>query len=264
MSDPDSSVVPSEAVNAQNQAGDEGGGGEEEDDHPYHADGCRPLDLFVATPEDIVCPVGKGVMLDPVIVKTANCRHEVCSACLRKSEQAKGKVCPVCSEPYREDDIVPNRKNRLRVLELTAYCDHKEKGCPWEDKQAFLQDHLSECEHTKRLRCFFWMYGCKYSSSPTELDHHLLDQAQYHLQLTCQRLEAYGDNGEFAIKPTEQPVVKQSGGLSDGQCSLFVECIGKGFDVDEISAKFRERFDDTAWSVIRCLRADCTPHIESV
>eukprot|EP01060_Flectonema_neradi_P036166 TRINITY_DN6891_c0_g1_i1.p1 TRINITY_DN6891_c0_g1~~TRINITY_DN6891_c0_g1_i1.p1 ORF type:complete len:253 (+),score=43.32 TRINITY_DN6891_c0_g1_i1:90-848(+) len=224
---------------------------------------CRGVELFVATPDDLLCPLGRGVMCEPVLIKT--CGHSFCGPCLKQYiEEKDTKDCAVCGKGYTEDSLVMMRNAKLRVLELTAYCDHKAEGCEWEGKFAFHDDHIQQCPFTEQVRCFFSQYGCDFEGTNEELHHHLLDQAQLHLEQTCNRLESYGDNKEAAVVPTTNLIVKQHGGVSDEQVELFQELVKKDVTPTDIAEAFRERYPGTAWTVLKCLRAECEQHIESL
>ena len=231
---------------------------------PPRPGGCRDISLFEGAPQELMCPIGGGVMVEPRQIAVDGCGHIFCEACIVRWQNDCGNNCPSCSTPFDDSDITAMKNLKLQVLELDSVCDNRNKGCTWSGKYAFASDHHQECEHTERLRCFFWMYGCTYVGPSQELDHHLLDQAQHHLQLTCERLEAYGDNNEFSIKKTEEPQVKQHGGLEEAQCNMFKECVSKEMSATEIAGKFRETYENVAWSVHKCLRSECDQHIESV
>ena len=232
---------------------------------PPREGGCRNSELFVTVFEDCVCPLGGGVITEPRRINIEGCGHEFCECCLSRWQSDCGNTCPSCRRPFGEDDLVCDKQAKLRVLDLTCYCDHKAKGCEWEGKFAYLPDHLNECRYTERSPCCFWMYGCDYVGTLEEIDHHLLDQAQHHLQLTCERLEAYGDNNEIAVKKySDTPEIRQHGGLAEEQCEEFTQCVTQDLDAATISAKFRDKYTTQAWSVHKCLRAECDQQIQSV
>ena len=104
----------------------------------------------------------------------------------------------------------------------------------------------------------------KKTGTNVELHHHLLDKAQLHLELTCNRLESYGDNKEETVVPTTNLIVKQHGGVSEEQQQLFESLVIKETTPTDIAESFREQFPGKAWTVLKCLRADCEQHIESL
>eukprot|EP00756_Hemistasia_phaeocysticola_P045456 Hpha_TRINITY_DN19208_c0_g1::TRINITY_DN19208_c0_g1_i1::g.194422::m.194422 len=233
-----------------------------------HGVPCRDTELFVEPPDDCRCPMGKGVMTDPQVIQIDGCEHEFCSGCIRGVMQTERSECPQCQQPFTLRDLRGVRKARLRVLDFPSHCDNRGQGCEWEGKYGMMDMHLRECEFATVYRCPFWHYGCGYNGPSADVDHHLLTVAQDHLRMTCQRLEAYGDVGEFAQSPNEDPVVKVEGGLTDEQAQYFKDLIVKAhcekIEVSDIAEGFRERWSDKAWSVLRCLKADNQQYIQSL
>eukprot|EP01065_Artemidia_motanka_P025548 TRINITY_DN30535_c0_g1_i1.p1 TRINITY_DN30535_c0_g1~~TRINITY_DN30535_c0_g1_i1.p1 ORF type:complete len:268 (+),score=77.26 TRINITY_DN30535_c0_g1_i1:74-877(+) len=229
---------------------------------------CRDAALFTEVPEDCVCPIGGGVMTDPQIILVDDCEHEFCSGCIRRVLTSERSECPQCRRPFTIRDLRGLRKARLRALDLGCYCDNREDGCDWVGKYGMLDGHLLECRYATRYRCPFHFYGCGFNGPSPEVDHHLLMNAQEHLRLTCERLEAYGDASEFAQAPSTKLVEKQSGGITEEQCALFkdlvVKSVDEGLDVADIPEQFRARFPEVAWSVLRCLKSDNVQYIHSL
>eukprot|EP01062_Namystynia_karyoxenos_P060505 TRINITY_DN5211_c0_g2_i1.p1 TRINITY_DN5211_c0_g2~~TRINITY_DN5211_c0_g2_i1.p1 ORF type:complete len:302 (+),score=92.97 TRINITY_DN5211_c0_g2_i1:85-906(+) len=246
----------------------QGAGDSPTKDHNQQGVPCRDTALFQDPPEDCICPIGKGVMTDPLTILVDDCEHEFCSGCLRRMlGSADRSECPQCRRVFHARDLRCLRRGRLRVLELDSHCDNREKGCQWTGKYGALDAHLRECEHATLYRCPFWHYGCGYVGPSEEVDHHLLMDAQEHLRLTCQRLSAYGDDGEFQQQPNAEPIIKASGGLTDDQVEMFKDGVTKvqagDMELEDLPELFRQKHPDVAWSVLRCLKADNQQFIQS-
>ena len=112
---------------------------------------CRDEGLFVGkVDEEYICPVGHGVLRDPVMTL---CQHEFCRSCLQKALQHR-EECPLCRNTLKESDLKPAYKTSRQIQKLTSYCCNKINSCDWEGSWSDLDSHKEQCPY-QLLVCEF-------------------------------------------------------------------------------------------------------------
>ncbi|GAA5853908.1 hypothetical protein JCM5353_008652 [Sporobolomyces roseus] len=115
--------------------------------------GLSPLRFVWTLPDELLCPVCKGVLDDAVYVDTCQDQHPVCPACLQKRlATPQGLSCPVCSDSVEGTSIFIASDTRKVVGEHLIRC--VESRCSWVGPQHSEQDHKSACEF-RQIPCAF-------------------------------------------------------------------------------------------------------------
>eukprot|EP00899_Mesostigma_viride_P002560 jgi/Mesvir1/12304/Mv00505-RA.1 len=135
-------------------------------------------------PEDIICVICTGVLLDPV---DGPCQHPTCRECLDNwFSKSKSKTCPTCRQPLKPSRITPTHrfiKNRLDELEVT--CDNAPRGCQAVVALGTLKNHVATCGWAT-VPCQH--DGCTATMLRQELPNHL--QACPQRIILCKRCNA--------------------------------------------------------------------------
>ncbi|GAM26669.1 hypothetical protein SAMD00019534_098440 [Acytostelium subglobosum LB1] len=104
---------------------------------------CRAEDLFIDNViQHLVCPIGKGIIEDPVITP---CGHTFCRSCLLNLLNTR-RQCPTCKIPVTHKQLIPNYLVLDILADQTVRCDHHNDGCQWTGKWSLLSDHLRQCQ----------------------------------------------------------------------------------------------------------------------
>eukprot|EP00899_Mesostigma_viride_P015028 jgi/Mesvir1/23526/Mv18229-RA.2 len=93
-------------------------------------------------PEDLICIICMGVLVDPV---EGPCEHLACRACL-SDWLSLSTGCPVCRQPLGESNIKQAHRiarNQLDALEVS--CDNAARGCKAVVTLGSLKTHTSAC-----------------------------------------------------------------------------------------------------------------------
>eukprot|EP00899_Mesostigma_viride_P004629 jgi/Mesvir1/14167/Mv09631-RA.1 len=93
-------------------------------------------------PEDLICIICTGVLVDPV---EGPCEHLACRACL-SDWLSRSTGCPVCRQPLGKSNIKQAHRlarNQLDALEVS--CDNAARGCKAVVTLGSLKTHTSAC-----------------------------------------------------------------------------------------------------------------------
>eukprot|EP00899_Mesostigma_viride_P002553 jgi/Mesvir1/12299/Mv00501-RA.1 len=95
-------------------------------------------------PQDLICAICTGVLLDPV---DGPCQHLACRHCLNDWLSKSGnKTCPSCRQPLTNDMIAQaHRVIRNQLDEFEVACDNAARGCTAVINLKALQSHVSTC-----------------------------------------------------------------------------------------------------------------------
>ncbi|XP_078128375.1 TNF receptor-associated factor 5 isoform X2 [Sander vitreus] len=119
--------------------------------------------------EEFVCPVCRGVVLNP---QQNSCGHIYCFLCLQKlleSSSASGPVCPVDGAVITPAEVFQDNCCKREISSLEVYCTNFPE-CTSVVTLRHLQDHRSCCEY-ERLQCC--NPGCKAVLQRRQLQEHL-------------------------------------------------------------------------------------------
>eukprot|EP00899_Mesostigma_viride_P002568 jgi/Mesvir1/12311/Mv00507-RA.2 len=135
-------------------------------------------------PEELLCTICTGVLLDPV---EGPCEHLACRECLDGwFQQSKEKTCPTCRQPLADCTIKPGHRavrSQLDAFEVT--CDNATRGCTAVINLGVLPGHLSSCGKGIEI-CS--NSGCVATVLREDLAKHL--QACPHRIVSCRRCDA--------------------------------------------------------------------------
>ncbi|XP_031153005.1 TNF receptor-associated factor 5 [Sander lucioperca] len=123
--------------------------------------------------EEFVCPVCRGVVLNP---QQNSCGHIYCFLCLQKlleSSSASGPVCPVDGTVITPAEVFQDNCCKREISSLEVYCTNFPE-CTSVVTLRHLKDHRSCCEY-ERLQCC--NPGCRVFLQRRQL--------QEHLSITC-------------------------------------------------------------------------------
>ncbi|XP_039671673.1 TNF receptor-associated factor 5 isoform X2 [Perca fluviatilis] len=119
--------------------------------------------------EEFVCPVCRGVVLNP---QQNSCGHIYCFLCLQKlleSSSASGPVCPVDGAVITPAEVFQDNCCKREISSLEVYCTNSPE-CTSVVTLRHLQDHRSCCEY-ERLPC--GNPGCRAVLQRRQLQEHL-------------------------------------------------------------------------------------------
>ena len=129
---------------------------------------CYSEDIF-DNPDDLLesfmCPIGLGVLRDPV---TDPCGHTFCRICIEKSLE-ENSTCPFSKSPLSSDQLDPNENIAGFIDQFNCKCENHEGGCKWTGIIKEVQAHSEECEF-QEMPCTF--NRCKESVMRREFENH--------------------------------------------------------------------------------------------
>ncbi|KAK5898962.1 hypothetical protein CesoFtcFv8_008491 [Champsocephalus esox] len=136
------------------------------------------LKFVLELKEEFVCPICRGVVLNP---QQNSCGHIFCLLCLQhllESSSPSSPVCPVDAAVITPSEVFQDNCCKREIACLNVYCTNSPE-CTSVVTLRHLQEHLRSCQF-ETLQCC--NPGCRAALQRREL--------QEHLSLTCpQRLE---------------------------------------------------------------------------
>ncbi|KAI4832718.1 hypothetical protein KUCAC02_015672 [Chaenocephalus aceratus] len=136
------------------------------------------LKFVLELKEEFVCPICRGVVLNP---QQNSCGHIFCLLCLQRlleSSSPSSPVCPVDAAVITPSEVFQDNCCKREIACLNVYCTNSPE-CTSVVTLRHLQEHLRSCQF-ETLQCC--NPGCRAALQRREL--------QEHLSLTCpQRLE---------------------------------------------------------------------------
>ena len=128
--------------------------------------------------KDYICPICKGIYLNPVVDK---CGHVFCEDCYQYQKKSNPH-CPISKEEFGiSPTVVPVMRQFME--KQMVYCNNKQKGCEWKGMVKELQGHLSNsCLKEETLcpynNCGQYIIKEKYDEHKENCKHRLV-KCQY-------------------------------------------------------------------------------------
>ena len=117
--------------------------------------------------EDYICPLCKGLLLNPVI---DSCSHTFCKDCFEKYYNIK-KQCPITKKKLSINDLTHVDVISKSIGKKEMKCKNCNKGCNWIGKVSDIDYHLkNECVKTL-IKCTF--KNCNKMIMREELQNHI-------------------------------------------------------------------------------------------
>ena len=118
--------------------------------------------------DDYICPLCKGLFLNPII---DHCRHSFCKDCFQKYYSSKHQ-CPITKQNLNSGDYISIDVLSKSIEKKEMKCKNYFKGCNWIGKISELNNHiLNDCKKTY-IKCNF--KGCNKEIMREELESHKL------------------------------------------------------------------------------------------
>ncbi|KAM9363295.1 TNF receptor-associated factor 5 [Symphorus nematophorus] len=168
------------------------------------------LKFVLTLKEEFVCPVCKGVVLNP---QQNSCGHIYCFHCLQElleSSSPSSPVCPVDGAVITPAEVFQDNCCKREISNLEVYCTNS-PACTSVVTLHHLQEHLSLCQY-EQLQCC--NPGCREVLQRRYLQEHLtntcphrtepcphcqqphrLSLIQDHVQSSCPEVEVHCPNG---------------------------------------------------------------------
>nr|WMV84500.1 TNF receptor-associated factor 5 transcript variant 1 [Larimichthys crocea] len=127
------------------------------------------LKFVLALKDEFVCPVCRGVVLNP---QQNSCGHIYCFHCLQgllETSPPSGPVCPVDGAVVTPAEVFQDNCCKREISNLEVYCTNF-PACTSVVTLHRLQDHLSSCPY-EQLQCF--NVGCRAALQRRHLQEHL-------------------------------------------------------------------------------------------
>ncbi|KAG8014910.1 TNF receptor-associated factor 5 [Nibea albiflora] len=127
------------------------------------------LKFVLALKDEFVCPVCRGVVLNP---HQNSCGHIYCFHCLQgllETSSPSGPVCPVDGAVVTPAEVFQDNCCKREISNLEVYCTNL-PACTSVVTLHRLQDHLSSCPY-EQLQCF--NVGCRAALQRRHLQEHL-------------------------------------------------------------------------------------------
>ncbi|TKS67918.1 TNF receptor-associated factor 5 [Collichthys lucidus] len=127
------------------------------------------LKFVLALKDEFVCPVCRGVVLNP---QQNSCGHIYCFHCLQgllEMSPPSGPVCPVDGAVVTPAEVFQDNCCKREISNLEVYCTNF-PACTSVVTLHRLQDHLSSCPY-EQLQCF--NVGCRAALQRRHLQEHL-------------------------------------------------------------------------------------------
>jgi len=122
--------------------------------------------------EELLCPICKNVLEDPVQVP---CEHAFCRSCIQHWLSVGGEdagSCPVDRQPVRTNELRPLPRLLKNMLsKLMVSCIYKEHGCKTLVKLEALDQHTSVCSFNPKFPVLC-RSGCGLQVPKDELQKH--------------------------------------------------------------------------------------------
>lgn len=162
---------------------------------------CIDTEYFITEADKLsehICPIGKGVIVDPVFLNCDQTIHIFCKECFDNYEKSLGyhKNCPVCRSTYKKIPIIPYYENIIKLFELKCH----NEGCTWSGTVEQFRVHTTSCEH-KIVKCT--NLSCDVELPLPKLNAHL-DSCPYTIIdcALCQRKYKRKDEAEHTTMST--------------------------------------------------------------
>ncbi|XP_068444789.1 TNF receptor-associated factor 5 [Clinocottus analis] len=127
------------------------------------------LQFVLPLREEFVCPVCRGVVLNP---QQNSCGHIYCFLCLQgllESSSASSRVCPVDGAVISPAEVFQDNCCKREISDLEVYCTNSPE-CTSVVTLRHLQEHLRSCRY-ERLQCC--NPGCRAAPQRRYLQEHL-------------------------------------------------------------------------------------------
>jgi len=125
-----------------------------------------------AVDEELLCPICKNVLEDPVQVP---CEHAFCRSCIQHWLSVGGEdagSCPVDRQPLQTDELRPlPRLLKNMLAKLMVSCIYKEYGCKNLVRLETLEQHTSACSFNPKFPVLC-QGGCGLKVPKDELQKH--------------------------------------------------------------------------------------------
>ena len=119
--------------------------------------------------EDYICPLCKGLLLNPVI---DNCSHTFCKDCFNKYYKIK-KQCPITKQKLTITELTHVDVISKSIGKKEMKCKNYYKGCNWIGKVSDIDFHLkNECGKSL-VKCIY--KNCNEEILREELQNHILN-----------------------------------------------------------------------------------------
>ena len=122
------------------------------------------LPEFQETIKDYICPLCKGVYINPLVDK---CGHIYCAHCIENQGH-----CPISLEPFTSQlnpvEFISRVLNKNKV-----FCKNKHKECKWIGKLQDLIDHISKECKKQEVNC--GNSECKVIVDREDYENHLIE-----------------------------------------------------------------------------------------
>ncbi|XP_052691035.1 TNF receptor-associated factor 3-like isoform X2 [Crassostrea angulata] len=190
---------------------------------------------FITVDDKYRCVVCNGIVREAV---QTQCGHRGCEQCFSQLLQGNPKqvMCPAGEEScvyLKENEIFRDFGARREVRLLPVYCSYKTEGCKEEVPWKNLQDHLetacleydiscpfrcgvesatrrmmiqhytNECPR-RPIECKYNSIGCKFTGSKEDVDNHIRNELDHHLELSVRRSAETGLKGAQAKERTQE------------------------------------------------------------
>ena len=130
---------------------------------------CNPLptegydlDYVEPPPDSLICPICLLPFRDPHLLSC--CGAKFCQSCIGRVSAA-GQPCPLCKQPF---DMLVERNDQRKVLNLKVRCSRKRDGCEWEGELRHLEKH-------EREDCGWALVQCRYHCGENVIRHQLME-----------------------------------------------------------------------------------------
>ena len=114
---------------------------------------CIDKELFENQniPDNLICPVNKGIIVDAAGISCNNFLHVFCKECLTESLRVNSK-CPLCRSAKRSCDIISVPYITDFLADYVLKCPNSSLGCNWNDQYKKYIDHSKNCEY-RMVQC---------------------------------------------------------------------------------------------------------------
>ncbi|XP_068582927.1 TNF receptor-associated factor 5 [Cebidichthys violaceus] len=136
------------------------------------------LKFVLTLREEFVCPICRGVVLNP---QQSSCGHIYCFLCLQgllDSSPPSGPVCPVDGAAISPAEVFQDNCCKREISGLEVYCTNS-PACTSVVTLRHLQEHLSLCQY-EQLQCC--NPGCRAALQRRHLQEHLADACPHRVE----------------------------------------------------------------------------------
>lgn len=136
------------------------------------------LKFVLTLSEEFVCPVCRGVVLNP---QQNSCGHIYCFLCLRgllERSPPSGPVCPVDGAAITPTEVFQDNCCKREISGLEVYCTNS-PACISVVTLRHLQEHLRSCQY-EQLQCC--NPGCRAALERRYLQEHLADACPHRME----------------------------------------------------------------------------------